>query len=246
MSMHLDAGVMEKAFLDWYVSGSGELTNGDYLSGNGDDAKTGFYAAWSMQQERIAMLDMEVAPLHTKVGRRDATLKKFDYLVDELTSGYGAASCINPLTDMRNAIIKIRGLLADATRRTAKQQALILRYRNEYLEEHADGETDCVTPLDESLYGGTPELDILVAEARKQSVPDVSRMVDRFLGWKLPKDFGPDCGISFKRESDYDHPIHGRTKYEPIGTNLLYAGQAREMIEYMLAAAAPTPEVPHE
>lgn len=62
--------------------------------------------------------------------------------------------------------------------------------------------------------------------------PSVDKMVDRFLGWKLPTDFAPDCGIEFKRESDYEHPEFGRTKFEPIGTNLLHAGQAKEMLEY--------------
>ena len=59
-------------------------------------------------------------------------------------------------------------------------------------------------------------------------------MVSRFLGWKLPEDFHPDCGVSFKSESDYDHPQFGRTKYEPTGTNLLHAGQAREMLQHVL------------
>lgn len=62
--------------------------------------------------------------------------------------------------------------------------------------------------------------------------PSVNKMVDRFLGWKLPADFYPDNGISFKRESDYEHPEFGRTKYEPTGTNLFHAGQAKEMFEY--------------
>jgi len=57
----------------------------------------------------------------------------------------------------------------------------------------------------------------------------IGKMVDRFLGWKLPQDFGPDCGISFT-------PFHpnGTTRYEPIGTNLLTADQARQMFEHAL------------
>ncbi len=66
--------------------------------------------------------------------------------------------------------------------------------------------------------------------------PSVGKMVDRFLGWKLPADFGPDGGISFKRESDYEHPVFGRTKCEPVGTNLFHAGQAKEMFEYAVGA----------
>jgi hypothetical protein len=62
--------------------------------------------------------------------------------------------------------------------------------------------------------------------------PSVGKMVDRFLGWRLPTDFCPDNGISFKPESDYEHPELGRTKYEPIGTNLFHAEQAKEMFEH--------------
>jgi len=62
--------------------------------------------------------------------------------------------------------------------------------------------------------------------------PSVGKMVDRFLGWKLPTNFHPDNGISFKNESDYEHPEYGRTKYEPSGTNLFSAFQAKEMFEY--------------
>jgi Phage protein (N4 Gp49/phage Sf6 gene 66) family len=72
--------------------------------------------------------------------------------------------------------------------------------------------------------------------------PSLDKMVDRFLGWKLPKDFHPDCGISFKSESDFDHPEFGRTKFEPMGTNLFHAGQAREMFEHVIGEQdAPQP-----
>lgn len=39
---------------------------------------------------------------------------------------------------------------------------------------------------------------------------DIGAMVNRFLGWKIPDDFNPDGGISFKRESDFKHPEFGR------------------------------------
>lgn len=48
----------------------------------------------------------------------------------------------------------------------------------------------------------------------------VKRAVDRFLCWKLPEDFAPDGGISFDRSGH---------KYEPVGTNLLTAEQAKQM-----------------
>jgi len=57
-------------------------------------------------------------------------------------------------------------------------------------------------------------------------------MVSRFLGWPLPKDFCPDCGISFDGRKD---DAWNKNKTWPIGTNLLTASQARQMLEYVLA-----------
>lgn len=68
-------------------------------------------------------------------------------------------------------------------------------------------------------------------EAQLAGRPDVAEMVNRFLGWKLPKEFSPDCGITFK-------PL-GHPNGWPSGTNLLHAGQAKEMFEYCLAAKVP-------
>lgn len=57
-------------------------------------------------------------------------------------------------------------------------------------------------------------------------------MVDRFLAWKLPNDFAPDCGIRFDAEAAKKlDPRNAR--YEPVGTNLLTAGQARAMLEHV-------------
>ena len=67
------------------------------------------------------------------------------------------------------------------------------------------------------------------------SVPDdvIEQAVNRFLSWKLPKDFHPDGGIVFipTKGRGYDSP------HWPIGTNLFTAEQAREMLRYALAAA---------
>jgi len=56
----------------------------------------------------------------------------------------------------------------------------------------------------------------------------VKEMVDRFLCWKLPNDFVPDAGISFLPMGE--HASH----FWPIGTNLLHAGQAEDMVRHML------------
>ena len=58
-------------------------------------------------------------------------------------------------------------------------------------------------------------------------------MVTRFLGWKLPQDFFPDCGISFTPYM-VGEPLR---PLWPIGTNLLHAGQARAMLEHVLCEA---------
>ena len=59
----------------------------------------------------------------------------------------------------------------------------------------------------------------------------IDKMVDRFLCWKLPKDFSPDCGISFDGRQDDELT---KNKTWPVGTNLLTAEQAKQMFEYCL------------
>lgn len=64
---------------------------------------------------------------------------------------------------------------------------------------------------------------------------DLTNLVNRFLGWKLPLDFAPDCGISIDTE------IAGRNGW-PSGTNLFNAEQAKQMFEYVTQG---TPTVTH-
>lgn len=60
----------------------------------------------------------------------------------------------------------------------------------------------------------------------------IKHMVDRFLGWKLPENFNPDGGISFRKMSNENTPWP--RKNEPVGTNLLDATQAEEMIRFIV------------
>jgi len=60
----------------------------------------------------------------------------------------------------------------------------------------------------------------------------IDHMVNRFLGWKLPKDFNPDCFIDFNRDKA---DMYGW----PSGTNLFTADQARVMFEILTAEFAP-------
>lgn len=70
------------------------------------------------------------------------------------------------------------------------------------------------------------------------SAPKIPQsVVDRFLGWRLPADFNPDAGISFSPLFNVEYNAKRGLppqRYEPIGTNLLTADQARAMLEYVL------------
>lgn len=58
------------------------------------------------------------------------------------------------------------------------------------------------------------------------SKTQIDEMVDRFLCWKLPKDFAPDGRISFDPSPD----AVGNEITWPVGTNLLTASQAKQML----------------
>ena len=60
----------------------------------------------------------------------------------------------------------------------------------------------------------------------------IDHMVSRFLAWKLPDDFNPDGGVSFK--PTYNEHLTTPSRHEPVGTNLLDFQQARAMVLHML------------
>ena len=70
------------------------------------------------------------------------------------------------------------------------------------------------------------------SENRPMTDDQIKQMVDRFLSWKLPEDFRPDAGISFKAEFNENTPFP--MKHAPSGTNLFDARQAEAMVRYML------------
>ena len=63
----------------------------------------------------------------------------------------------------------------------------------------------------------------------------IDAMVNAFLGWSLPKDFAPDCYISFDREKA------AAPHCWPVGTNLFTADQARQMFEHAVGPAMAFP-----
>lgn len=70
-------------------------------------------------------------------------------------------------------------------------------------------------------------------ESSAMTESQIKYMVDRFLCWKLPENFNPDGGISFKKTFN-DH-MTPPMKHEPSGTNLFDATQADAMVRHMLA-----------
>lgn len=61
----------------------------------------------------------------------------------------------------------------------------------------------------------------------------IKHMVNRFLMWRLPEHFRPDCGIHF--DADAAIKLNPRnSRYEPVGTNLFTADQATEMVRFMV------------
>ncbi len=77
---------------------------------------------------------------------------------------------------------------------------------------------------------------IVPVEEPELNDAQIKQMVDRFLTWKLPEDFAPDCGISFERVSckGTPHEFH----FAPVGTNLFTAAQAEAMVRHMLGQTA--------
>lgn len=69
----------------------------------------------------------------------------------------------------------------------------------------------------------------------------VKYMVNRFLGWRLPKPWNPDNGISYARPN-YAHPPADHDW--PVGTNLFSATEAEAMVRYMLEDMPTSPPQP--
>ncbi len=146
---------------------------------------------------------------------------------------------------------KARALIAEADLAAANEEARIWKARAEHPVKDAEWKPLALV-LQEQLAAREEELaqwtkwgviEVMIrnpniasfvkekeaelAEARA-GTPH-SKMVDRFLGWQLPKDFAPDCGISFDgRPKD----AMGYAPSWPVGTNLFTADQALAMFRH--------------
>lgn len=76
----------------------------------------------------------------------------------------------------------------------------------------------------------------VVSQTKTAVFVSVESMVDRFLSWKLPDDFYPDCYITFDRDKAASFPNGNGW---PIGTNLFTAEQVRKMLEHVIGFNAP-------
>jgi hypothetical protein len=72
----------------------------------------------------------------------------------------------------------------------------------------------------------------------------IKHMVSRFLGWRLPKDFRPDAGISFKEW--YNEKTLHPMRHQPTGTNLFDYTQAEAMVRYMAEGLPVEGDAPEE
>lgn len=71
------------------------------------------------------------------------------------------------------------------------------------------------------------------------SEAQIKHMVDRFLGWRLPENFRPDNGISFKQVIYEGMAPENQAAHWPVGTNLFDYDQAEAMVRHMLVAGQP-------
>jgi hypothetical protein len=103
------------------------------------------------------------------------------------------------------------------------------------LQPRVDAKHECAKELKAALAAETPK-----PETQVMTDGQIKYMVNRFLGWRLPENFNPDAGISFKPTFN-EHTPHPM-KSEPTGTNLFDAAQAEEMIRYLVERMPPKPE----
>lgn len=100
----------------------------------------------------------------------------------------------------------------------------------------APPDQNCVTLPNGDCVGENCMHDAQPAASGEQTAlitdKQIKHMVERFLGWRLPENFNPDAGISFKREFN-EHTAHPM-KHEPTGTNLFDYAQAEDMVRYMI------------
>ena len=144
---------------------------------------------------------------------------------------------------------------ADAKELLTDYAALLERQASDLSDEPTDRMVDAALALqgEDALLAKAPALTSAivkiykamraVAPVQASAVPGVNDMVNRFLGWTLPKDFRPDAGISYNPAVNINHTTGEPYPNTPSGTNLFTAEQAEQMILHMLSATPQPPKV---
>lgn len=89
--------------------------------------------------------------------------------------------------------------------------------------------------------GPMATLKIPALDVSRLTSNQIKHMAERFLQWRLPENFSPDGGVSFEPVASAGTPYEHRR--EPVGTNLLSAVQAEEMVRFMIKGLAPAKPV---
>lgn len=141
---------------------------------------------------------------------------------------------LNPQTFLRliNTITYMKGIAERGRGYKCPDDVLPEKFLLDYvveLETFKKAEIERLEAAEKLRVGLQPLVDSCKRGKYKR---DIKAAVDRFLSWKLPDDFHPDCGIDFK-------PLgkpHPEALWEPwpVGTNLFTAEQAKAMFEHCL------------
>jgi Lar family restriction alleviation protein len=132
-----------------------------------------------------------------------------------------------PEAEPEEAMNLARRLVAVAMQEFVAHHASTIQAAQKMLNDwnHWYGEHGATMPLPPAGIVHTQEA---LADTQDALVTD--EMVNRFLAWRLPNDFSPDCFVHF----DIDQA--GRAGSWPMGTNLLTAEQAKAMLRHVLGA----------
>lgn len=96
-----------------------------------------------------------------------------------------------------------------------------------WLKESKKARSECKGPPGISLRNAK------IKEVENEMTEDqIKHMAARFCGWKLPENFNPDAGISFK--PTFNDWMETPMRHNPTGTNLFTYDQAIEMVRYMV------------
>lgn len=132
---------------------------------------------------------------------------------------------------------KIRIMNADTAQLPVRVRT---QYRTPSGSWRDDGafQINCPADMNEQYIHSTRR--VIIEEAGPDCAKDqyepgsvTNDMVNRFLSWPLPADFNPDGGIRFEQMTQHS-ALGGHHLNQPIGTNLLNAEQARDMIAHIL------------